>query len=58
MSTVTTITYSKNQAVRMYVQVGRMGCDPACGRSSNSRNVSYSQPILHRQGAPSGRGDI
>ena len=26
------------------VQVGRMGCVPACGRNSNSRNVSRSQP--------------
>ena len=40
------------------VQVGRMGCVPACGRNSNSRNVSCSQPSLHRQGAPSGRGAI
>ena len=40
------------------VQVGRMGCVPECGRNSNSRNVSCSQPSLHRQGAPSGRGAI
>ena len=40
------------------VQVGRMGCVPACGRNSNSRNVSCSQPSLHRQGAPSDRGAI
>ena len=40
------------------VQVGRMGYVPACGRNSNSRNVSCSQPSLHRQGAPSGRGAI
>ena len=33
------------------VQVGRMGCFPAYGRNSNSRNVSCSQPSLHRQGA-------
>ena len=40
------------------VQVGRMGGVPASGRNSNSRNVSCSQPSLHRQGAPSGRGAI
>ena len=40
------------------VQVGRMGCVPARGRNSNSRNVSCSQPSLHRHGAPSGMGAI
>ena len=37
------------------MQVGRMGCVPACGCNSYSRNVSCSQPSLHCQGAPSGR---
>ena len=36
------------------VQVGQMGCGPACGRNGNSLNVSLSQPSLHRQRA--GRG--
>ena len=39
-------------------KVGRMGCVPACGHNSNSRNVSCSQPSLHHPGGPSGRGAI
>ena len=39
-------------------QVGQMGCVPARGRYSNGRNVLCSQPSLHRQGAPWGRGAI
>ena len=35
------------------VQVGRMGCIPACGH-----NVLCSQPSLHCQGAPLGRGAL
>ena len=36
------------------LHVGRMGCVPACGGNSNSRDVSCSQPILHCQGAALG----
>ena len=33
-----------------------MGCVPACDGNGNSYNVSYSQPSLHFQGSPLGRG--
>ena len=52
------ITQKKPRTFSFRVQVGQMGCVPACGRNSNSRNVSCSQPSLHHQGAPSGRGAI
>ena len=38
------------------MQVGQMGCVPACGSYGNGRNVSCSQPSPHRQGMLLGRG--
>ena len=32
------------------IMVGGMGCVPACGLNSISRNASCSQPSLNRQG--------
>ena len=34
------------------VQVGRMGCVPACGGNGNSRNASCSKPGLHFRKRP------
>ena len=56
ISKILIMSCSNNSYKSNGMQVGRIGCVPACGRNSNIHNVSCSPPSLHSQGVPSGRG--